>query len=96
MRTRPAFQGATNRLENNLPPYSCEGDPALSLAFIAELLSAVDVVGWSMGKRIEPLEGGSTGEVVPVEEAPERGGWLMGGKFIWSGCSCRVVGTIMY
>jgi hypothetical protein len=31
-----------------------------------------------MGNRIEELEGGSMGEVVPVDEAPERDGWLMG------------------
>jgi hypothetical protein len=62
------------------------------------LLSAVEVLGWAIGNRIELLEGGSMGEVVPVDEAPERGGWLMGTYcgFMWGGCSCRVEGAIVY
>lgn len=92
------FQGATNRLENNLPPYSCEGEPAPSLALTAALLSADDDVGWPMGNRIDELEGGSMGEVVPVDEAPERGGWLMGtyGAFRWRECSGRDEEPIVY
>jgi hypothetical protein len=56
------FQGATNRFENNLPPYSCDGDPAPSLAPAAA--SGLD----EFAKRREPLLRGSTGEVLPVEE----------------------------
>lgn len=68
------FQGATNRLEYNLPPNSCEGDPAPNLTPAAALPSGFAAFVAGMGKRREALEGGSIGEVVPVEEAPERGG----------------------
>lgn len=68
---RALFQGATNRLENSRLPYSCDGDPAPSLVPAAALPSGFDVF---VGKRIEPLFGGSTGDVLPVEE-PECGPW---------------------
>jgi hypothetical protein len=66
------FQGATNLLENNLPPNSCEGDPAPNLTPAATFPNPpAEVAG--IGNRIDPLEGGSMGEVAAVEE-PERGG----------------------
>lgn len=67
------FQSATNRLEYNLPPRSCEGDPAPRRMPAAALPRELDVFAAGIGKRTEPLEGGSMGEVVPVDE-PERGG----------------------
>jgi hypothetical protein len=63
--TRGMFQGATNRLENSRLPYSCDGEPAPSLA----AGTGFDVFG---GKRTEPPFDGSTGDVLPVEE-PECG-----------------------
>lgn len=74
IRIRCLFQGATNRLEYNLPPNSCEGDPAPKRTPAAALPSVFEVLVAGTGKRIAPLEGGSMGEVVPVEDAPERGG----------------------
>ena len=75
IRFRCLFQDATNRLEYNLPPYSCEGDPALSLTPAAALASGFDVFAEGIGKRIEPPdEGGSTGDVEVVEDAD------------WGGC----------
>lgn len=61
-------------MENNLPPNSCDGDPAPNRAPAAALLMAFGALLVGTGKRMEPPEGGSMGEVVPVEEAPERGG----------------------
>jgi hypothetical protein len=74
IRIRCLFQGATNRLEYNLPPNSCEGDPAPNRTPAAAVPSAFDVLAAGTGKRMEPLVGGSIGEVVPVEDVPERGG----------------------
>lgn len=68
---RGLFQSVTNLLENRRLPYSCDGDPAPSLAPAAALPSGLEVLP---GNRIEPLLGGSTGEVLPVEE-PECGAW---------------------
>jgi hypothetical protein len=67
------FQSATNRFEYNLPPKSCEGDPAPRRMPAAALPRELDAFTEGPGKRPDPLEGSSTGEVVPVEE-PERGG----------------------
>ena len=50
-----------------------EGDPAPNLTPAAEAASEFEVFAAGTGKRIEPLEGGSMGEVAAVEE-PERGG----------------------
>lgn len=60
-------------MEYNLPPNSCDGDPAPILTPAATVPSELDDVGAGTGKRIEPPEEGSIGEVVPVDE-PERGG----------------------
>jgi hypothetical protein len=70
------FQDATNRLEYSLPAKSCEGDPAPILAPAAALPNALGPFPAGTGKRPEApeAEGVSLGEVVPVEEAPERGG----------------------
>jgi len=68
-------QGPTNRLENRRPPYSWEGDPLPRRAPGAVLASGFDVAA---GNRSEPLLDGSTGEVVPVDEA-EWGGWASWG-----------------
>ena len=65
------FQRVTYRFEYSRPPYSCDGDPAPSLAPWAAEASGFDVFP---GKRRAPLLGGSTGEVVPVDE-PEWGAW---------------------
>jgi hypothetical protein len=73
MRPRRMFQGATNRLETNRPPKSCEGDPAPSLVPAAALAIVFGLLVAGMGKREEPLDRGSLGELVP-EDAPERGG----------------------
>lgn len=54
-------------MENRRLPYSCDGDPLPSLALPSGF-------GALPAKRREPLLGGSTGEVLPVEE-PECGGW---------------------
>ena len=70
---RYLFQSATNRFEYNLPPKSCEGDPAPRRMPAAALPRELDAFTEGPGKRPDPLEGSSTGEVVPVEE-PERGG----------------------
>ena len=68
------FQDATNRLEYNLPPYSCDGDPAPSLAPAAAPASGFDVFVDGIGKRMEPPdEGGSVGEAEVVEEADSGG-----------------------
>ena len=73
IRIRCLFQGATNRLEYNLPPYSCEGDPAPSLAPAAAVPREPEAFADGTGKRIEPLDGGgSIGDVVPVDE-PDNG-----------------------
>jgi hypothetical protein len=74
---RCLFQGATNRFEYNLLPNSCEGEPAPTLTPAVAFPSELDVFAAGTGKRMEPLDGGSAGEVVPVEEAPERGGWAL-------------------
>lgn len=63
--TRDVFQSATNRLENNRPPYSCDGEPLPSRAPAAVFPSGLEVFP---EKRREPLLGGSTGEVFPVDE----------------------------
>jgi hypothetical protein len=64
------FQDATNRFEYNLLPYSCDGEPAPSLAPAAAPPSGLDVFVDGIGKRIEPPEwGGSVGEAEVVEEA---------------------------
>lgn len=65
------FQIATYRLENRRPPYSCDGDPFPSLEPAAAVPNGFDVLPV---KRREPLLGGSTGEVFPVDE-PECVGW---------------------
>lgn len=65
------FQRATNRLENRRPPYSCDGEPAPSLVLAAALPRGFEVVPEN---RREPLLGGSTGDVLPVE-GPECDGW---------------------
>ena len=70
--SRALFQDATNRLENSLPPYSCDGEPAPSLVPAAAAPNGFE--GFPE-KRREPLLGGSTGDVLPVEEEPESGGW---------------------
>ena len=57
-------------MEYNLPPYSCDGDPAPSLAPAAALPRGFDVFAEDIGKRIEPPEeGGSVGEADVVDEA---------------------------
>jgi hypothetical protein len=62
-------------LENNLPAKSCDGDPAPILTPAAVLPSEFEALDDGMGKRIGPLleSPPSMGDVVPVEEAPERG-----------------------
>ena len=67
------FQSATNRFEYSLPPNSCDGDPAPSRMPAAAFPKELDVFPAGTGKRMDPPEGGSIGEVLPVEE-PERGG----------------------
>lgn len=61
-------------MEYNLPPNSCEGDPAPNLTPAAALPKELEVLAAGTGKRMEPPDGGSMGEVVPVEDEPERGG----------------------
>ena len=69
------FSGATNRLEYNLLPNSCEGEPAPSLAPAAALASELGVLEVDIGNRREfPEDGGSAGEVEVVDEA-EGGAW---------------------
>ena len=70
MGTERTFQDATHRLEYNLPPYSCDGDPAPSLAPAAATPRGLDVFADDIGKRMEPPEdGGSVGDADVVEEA---------------------------
>lgn len=70
-RARGLFQRVTNRFEKSRLPYSCDGDPLPSLVPAAVFPSGFDVF---VGKRMEPLLGGSTGDVLPVDE-PECGAW---------------------
>lgn len=69
------FQDATNRFEYNLPPYSCDGDPAPSLVPAAAPARGFELVTDGIGKRMEPPdEGGSVGEAEVVDEA-DSGAW---------------------
>lgn len=62
----------TNRLEYNLPPNSCEGDPAPVLAVAATPPRLPSPLPLPSGYLAELLEGGSMGDVAAVDD-PDRG-----------------------
>jgi len=62
----------TDRLVYNLPPNSCEGDPAPVLTFAATFPIFPSPLPLPSGYRTELFEGGSIGDVAAVDD-PDRG-----------------------
>lgn len=62
----------SHRLEYSLPPSSCDGDPAPSLALPVGMAILLTLALLPKGDRIALPGGGSIGDVFAVED-PDRG-----------------------
>lgn len=59
----------THRFEYSLPPSSCDGDPAPSLALPVAAAILLGPPGFPNGDRTGLLAGGSIGEVSAVDDS---------------------------
>lgn len=62
----------SHRFKKSLPPSSCDGDPAPSLALPVEVAMLLMVTLLLKGDRVVLPGGGSTGDVFSVED-PDGG-----------------------